>query len=69
MGMRAWATHAKTWRVGERLRPCKGCLRCCIQVPLYGAAVFGPWDGKSCPQPVCNGSWLLPARKARKVRG
>lgn len=36
------------WRIGQRLRPCRGCTRC---------------GEKTATLPACDGSGVLPARK------
>lgn len=74
MGMRAWATHAKTWRVGERLRPCPGCKNCGYEptVKLWmlrrGLWCYGSLGVRDISR-ICHGNGIVPARKARKVRG
>ena len=63
------ALRAK-YRIGERLRPCPGCLRCrscsgCEVLDFEGERCAR--CGKECPsEPTqCDGSGVLPSRKQR----
>ena len=58
------------YRIGERLRPCPGCLRCrscsgCEVLEFEGERCAR--CGKECPsEPTqCDGSGVLPARKQK----
>ena len=60
----------KRLRIGERLRPCPGCLRCrscsgCEVLEFEGERCAR--CGKECPsEPTqCDGSGVLPSRKQR----
>lgn len=49
------------YRIGERLRPCPGCANCLCPCHLCRK--------EHGEMPDCQGTGLLPARKARKARG
>lgn len=53
-----YAEARARYRIGERLRPCPGCSVCRDGVPPLA---LDPND----PEIVCDGSGVLPARRAR----
>ena len=70
-GLQAQREVRTKHRIGERLRPCPGCLRCrscsgCEVLEFEGERCAR--CGKECPsEPTqCDGSGVLPARKAKR---
>ena len=62
------------YRIGERLRPCPGCKNCGYEptVKLWmlrrGLWCYGSLGVRDISR-ICHGNGIVPARKARKVRG
>ena len=51
------------YRIGERLRPCVGCLRCQCRSAFDAWPELGEELAKD--HPTCDGSGVLPARKSK----
>ena len=56
-----WAAR-ETYRIGERLRPCVGCLRCQCRSAFDAWPELGEELAKYCR--TCDGSGVLPARRS-----
>ena len=56
-----WTARAK-YRIGERLRPCVGCLRCQCRSAFDAWPELGEELAKD--HPTCDGSGVLPARRS-----
>lgn len=63
-------TFRKSWHIGERLRPCPGCLRCrscagCEVLTFEGDTCED--CGRETPMATesCDGTGVLPARRAK----
>ena len=56
-----WTARAK-YRIGEKLRPCVGCLRCQCQTAFDAWPALGEALAKDLP--TCDGSGVLPARRS-----
>ena len=56
-----WTAWRSTYRIGQKLRPCAGCLRCRCR------SAFDAWPelGKALTKdlPTCDGSGVLPAKR------
>ena len=50
------------YRIGERLRPCAGCLRCKCRSAFDACPELGEELAKD--HPTCDGSGVLPARRS-----
>lgn len=48
------------YRIGERLRPCPGCLGCCAPIPLHPQLLA---DARKVGIETCDGSGVLPAKR------
>ena len=57
-----WAAR-ETYRIGQKLCPCAGCLRCQCQTAFYAWPKLGEALAKDLP--TCDGSGVLPARKSK----
>ena len=57
-----WTARAK-YRIGERLRPCAGCLRCQCRSAFDAWPELGEELAKD--HPTCDGSGVLLARKSK----
>lgn len=51
------------YRIGERLRPCVGCLRCQCRSAFDACPELGEALAKD--HPTCDGSGVLPSRKEK----
>lgn len=52
------------YRIGERLRPCRGCRGCTLAIIRDDGEIVEVWQGMEHPRlPVCDGSGVLPARR------
>ena len=58
----AYWTARATYRIGERLRPCVGCLRCQCRSAFDAWPELGEELAKD--HPTCDGSGVLPARRS-----
>ena len=56
-----WAAR-ETYRIGEKLRPCAGCLRCQCRSAFDAWPELGEELAKD--HPTCDGSGVLPARRS-----
>ena len=66
MGARKRAAQAagiarSTYRIGQKLRPCVGCLRCQCRSAFDAWPELGEELAKD--HPTCDGSGVLPARR------
>jgi len=56
-----WTAWRSTYRIGQKLRPCVGCLRC------QRRSAFDAWpelgEELAKDHPTCDGSGVLPARR------
>lgn len=57
----SWSHLCDAYRIGQKLRPCAGCIRCMC------ATAFDAWpelgEALAADLPTCDGSGVLPARK------
>ena len=58
-----WTAWRSTYRIGERLRPCVGCLRCQCRSAFDAWPELGEELAKYCL--TCDGSGVLLARKSK----
>lgn len=56
-----WTAWRSTYRIGQHLRPCVGCLRCKCRSAFDAWPELGEELAKD--HPTCDGSGVLPARK------
>ncbi len=57
-----WTARAK-YRIGQKLRPCVGCLRCKCRSAFEAWPELGEELAKD--HPTCDGSGVLPARRSK----
>ena len=55
-----WTAWRSTYRIGQKLRPCAGCLRCQCQTAFDAWPELGEELAKDCR--TCDGSGVLPAK-------
>lgn len=62
-----YAAARARYRIGERLRPCSGCDRCCTIIFMGWCEWCGMTHGslRNDPLTFCDGSGVLPAKRPR----
>jgi hypothetical protein len=58
-----WTAWRSTYRIGQKLRPCVGCLRCQCRSAFDAWPELGEALAKDLP--TCDGSGVLLARKPK----
>ena len=61
-----WTAWRSTYRIGQKLRPCVGCLRCQCRSAFDAWPELGEELAKD--HPTCDGSGVLPARAKKVMR-